>query len=167
MLKNVPKIKFKTKTNAFLSNARPLVKMANQSKFTKEEKQFIIELYLENNTISDIQVKRAFQKKFGNPKRVQKIKAFCFKNVYVTFKNSGLKGSGVIEKSSKPIRKINTEALAKVHLLYEEKNVSVREGARILEMSPSTVHWHLKTHLGLHFYKGCHCFQSAFILTII
>ena len=133
--------------------------MANQSKFTNEEKEFIIELYLKNNTICDIQVKRAFQKKFGNPKRVQKIKAFSFKNVYETFKKKGLEGSGVIEKSSKPKRKFNSETLTKVHLLYEEKNVSTREAARILEIPQSTVHWHLKSHLGLYFYKERHCFQ--------
>ena len=125
--------------------------MANQSKFSPEEKTFIIEQFQQGKTPA--QVKKAFRGEFGDPFRVAKIKPLCFKSVYVTFQKEGKRGIGAEEKKCHVTRHPNFETTAKVKHLMEQKSVSTREASRILGVPQQTVHWQLKSVLGMSFYK--------------
>ena len=125
--------------------------MANQSKFTSVEKNFIVEQYLLGKT--DTEVKRAFRAEFGDPFRVTKIKPTTFKSVYVTYQKEGKRGIGAVEKKCHVTRTPNFETTAKIKHLIEQKSVSTREASRILGVPQQTVHWQLKSVIGMSFYK--------------
>ena len=125
--------------------------MANQSKFSPEEKAFIVEQYQQGKTGAE--VKRAFRLEFGDPFRVSKIQIYCFKSVYETYQKEGKRGIGAEEKKCYVTRTPNYETTAKIKHLMEQKSVSTREASRILGVPQPTVHWHLKSVIGMSFYK--------------
>ena len=133
--------------------------MGNSSKFSPEEKEFIIQQFEAKKKATA--VKREFRKKFGSPYRVSKISPACFESVYKTFRNNGLKAVGVKEKGSKANHKPNEATTSKVKDLYDEGTVSVREASRKLEVPRSTVHWHLKEQLDMQHFKVGISYSSA------
>ena len=125
--------------------------MANQSKFSPEEKSFIVDQFQQGKT--GAQVKRAFRAEFGDPFRVSKIQISCFQSVYKTYQKEGKRGIGAEEKKCHVTRTPNYETTANVMQLMQQKSVSTREASRILGVPQPTIHWQLKSVIGMSFYK--------------
>ena len=78
--------------------------------------------------------------------------SICHRN----FNKNGKQSVGIIAPKASPKSKINNETLEAVKSHFEANNKSsVREAARELEISKTTVHRYLSEHLEMKAYKVC------------
>ena len=121
-------------------------------KFSEEQKKFIIDEFLKNNSATS--VKRAFRIQFGQSEALRNTGISSFQTIFDTFKKGGSKCVGITKPKDKPKSKVNQQTLAVIKNHFEaNNNSSVREAAREANVSKSTAHNYVRIHLDMKPYK--------------